>query len=109
MAKKKSGIDTKTLIIGGIILYMLTRKKQNTGNSGSPPPQTYNYPTPPPRNTQAWAAWAKAIISTAGNVASLWQPGGPFYNQPTQDIMDATGFTPPNIYDQNYGSNGGLA
>lgn len=103
MAKKK-GIDTKTLIVGGILLYILTRKKNTT--SGNQPPQTNYYPTPPPRNTPQWAQWAKAIVSTAGNVASLWAPGGPFYNELADDVFDVTGAFPPDVYSQNYGSNG---
>ncbi len=59
----KLKLDAKTLIIGGIAFYLLTRKRNN--NSGYLPPQPTNYPPPPPRNTQQWAAWAQTIVNSA--------------------------------------------
>ena len=34
------------------------------------------------RNRAAeFQAWINLVLSTYGNIAALWQPGGPFYNQ----------------------------
>jgi len=96
-------LDTKTIVIGGLLLYMLSRRGGENGNNNNTPAQ--NFPPAPVQNTPSWQLWANTIIGTAGNVASLWQPGGPFYNQPTQDVIDATGVAPPSgdLYnDPNY-------
>lgn len=79
-------MDNKTIgiAIGAVALYMLLNKR----NSNQAPPQQYvpqySYvpPQPPRSNAQAWSQWVQAIVGTYGTVAQLWQPGGPFYNQP---------------------------
>lgn len=108
--KKKNGIKPEVVIIGGLLLYMLSRRNNNAStNNNQQQPPVYTYPQPPAQNSPQWAQWAQTIISTFGNVAQLWAPGGPFYNQPTQDIIDATGVTPPDIYSPDYGLGPGWA
>jgi hypothetical protein len=93
MAKKNNNL--LLLGLGGLILYVLTRRPSYT-----PPPiqQGYNYypsfpqvPPAPQNNAAAFQAWASAILSTFGNVASLWEPGGPFYQEagtPGSEMID---------------------
>ncbi len=73
------------LILGGAAAYFIS--SQDSSNQQQVTPQyPYwghpNIPVEPQPNTPAWAAWANAIIGIAGNAISLWQPGGPFYNNP---------------------------
>lgn len=73
------------LLIGLAAVLLLTQRKQT--------PVYQNYPqippSPPQSNAQAWQEWASAIIATYGNVAQLWQPGGPFYNVNSTPGIDA--------------------
>ncbi len=80
MARKDN--TTAYLLLGLAALLILSRRQ----------PQHYqNYPTVPPApprsNGQAWADWARNIIQIYGNVASLWQPGGPFYQVNQTDVQ----------------------
>lgn len=54
-------------------------------------------PPPPPgpvRNNPEWVNWVNTVIGLAGNVASLWAPGGPFYNY-RKDLEDVLDYVPP--------------
>lgn len=85
----------KYILGGGLILLALNQLKGQGSNvpgniqpGGYYPPGQYPYPNfptvpPPPSTPQQIADWAAAITSTFGNVASLWQPGGPFYQNPS--------------------------
>jgi len=75
--------DTKTLILLGLIAYLILRQQKQTSQPVQP---TYYPPAPPPR-TPEWQKWVRAILASAQNVAALWAPGGPFYNQNPQDIQ----------------------
>jgi hypothetical protein len=83
MAKKKDNtLKLAGLALLGFGLYTMMNRSGN-GN-GNQPPNYQNVPPPPAptANDQTWQQWAGAIISSVGVVASLWQPGGPFYNNP---------------------------
>lgn len=93
MAKSKD--DTlKYLLVGGILVYFFTRQQQQNQNQGNwqwqqPQVPVYqNYPSvpqaPPRNNQQAWQQWINTIIGLYGEVATLWQPGGPFYKENVQ-------------------------
>lgn len=76
--------NTTTLIAVGLGIgagyLFLKSQNQNTQFNTYP-----NFPTissQPRPNTPEWAIWANAIIASFGNVAALWAPGGPFYNNP---------------------------
>lgn len=88
MAKRKDKDPIIFILIGAGIVYLLTRSSR-----ASQQRPYYNYPTippaPSPTAAQAWAAWAQTIIQTFGNVASLWQPGGPFYGKKEEDVWAA--------------------
>lgn len=76
-------IDSKTLILAaglGVLVWALMKPKPN-------PNQWQQYLPPPPQqtggsNAQEWQSWINLAVNTFGNVASLWAPGGPFYNNP---------------------------
>lgn len=93
MAKSKNKGAFLILILGGIVVAYMMLQKRST-------PASTNYssvPPPPPRNNaQALATWANTILAIYGNVAELWQPGGPFYNY-KNDLLEIV--TPPNNYD----------
>lgn len=85
-------IDTKTLLLlagVGLLGWALLKRSQPDPRNW----QQYLPPQPPPPsqggNAQEWQQWINLAMNTFGQVASLWQPGGPFYNQP-----DAPPFTP---------------
>ena len=86
MSKKD---NTVLLLVGAAALLLLSNQRRNTA-----PPVYTNYsqvPHAPPRsNAQAWAQWVAAITQSFGTVATLWQPGGPFYQQPVspQEAQD---------------------
>lgn len=68
------------LIILGVAAWMMLRRRQPATN-----PQFQNVPPPPPRNNAAaYQQWIQTIIGTYGTIAALWQPGGPFYNNVSQ-------------------------
>lgn len=76
MARKKDN----TLVIGLLLAagYLLLKKQ----TPATPYNYYQNYPYIPPapaQNTQKWQAWVSAIVQSFGAVASLWAPGGPFY------------------------------
>lgn len=76
---KNSDLITYGLI--GLGAYLLLRPNQVQTQQPFYPGQTY-YQLPPNPNTNAaaWQQWVATIVSIFGNVATLWQPGGPFYN-----------------------------
>lgn len=80
-------MNKKTLayvILGGAAVLLLTRR----GNAQVPPRNINVTPPPPPppsNNANAWAMWAQTIMQAYGNVAALWQPGGPFYRNNISD------------------------
>lgn len=79
MARKND--QTRNIILAGLIgfaAWQLLKPKKA-------PPTTQNFqqmPPAPPPGTPAWQMWAQGIVNVFGSVAQLWQPGGPFYNQP---------------------------
>jgi len=80
MARKKDDMYKKIAIAAliGAGIYMLTRPR-------TAPPTPANFqqiPPAPPPQTQQWGQWVEGVLATFGNVAQLWQPGGPFYQQP---------------------------
>ncbi|MEL6394201.1 MAG: hypothetical protein AAFR97_15775 [Bacteroidota bacterium] len=69
--------DIGYILLGAAAVYFLTQS-----NRPRYAPPFYQAPPPPPRNRAAeYQAWINLILQTYGNVAALWQPGGPFYNQ----------------------------
>lgn len=94
MAKSKKKDNTNTLLIlGGAALVgwaLLGNNSNNNNNSNSGGYSNYpSVPPPPPQNTPEWTYWVTAITGTFGNVIQLWQPGGPFYNEP--GVIDVVG------------------
>lgn len=82
-------MDNKTiaLALGAVALYMVLSKRNNTAPAQQQqqqfrPQYSYVPPQPPPNNAQAWSQWVNAIVGAYGTAASLWQPGGPFYQAP---------------------------
>lgn len=93
MAKKKDN-TTNILIFGGVavVAWALLGKSNNNGNNNNNGGNYSNFPnvpSAPPANTPEWQFWATAIVGTFGNVIQLWQPGGPFYNEP--GVVDVVG------------------
>lgn len=104
MAKKENNtkIYIGAALLAGVAILLLKKKQTQ-----APAQPYYNYPQVPAApsvpNTPAWTQWANAILDTFGNVADLWQPGGPFYNTGNQEedvIYDtAPGYDDPYDYD----------
>lgn len=86
MAKKK---DNLYLIAGiGLVIWALNQRRYTR------PPVAPQYPQPPRQTTgQIWAAYVRQIIEIYGFVKELWEPGGPFYNIPPEEIYDIVGPT----------------
>ena len=78
--------ELRFLIVGGLLAYVLLKRQR--------PQQTYPYhnypqiPQAPPDRGQAFQNWVTAIVGAYGTVSQLWQPGGPFYRLPSEDIFD---------------------
>lgn len=88
--KRKSNTQLIGLVLlGGAALYFLM-KQQQPQYAG---PYT-NIPPPPPTSSANYQIWVDTILKTFGTVASLWAPGGPFYNQPGAPPPPG-GTTPP--------------
>lgn len=90
------------LIVLGVAAFMMLRRRQQPAYS-----QFQNVPPPPPRNNSAaYQQWIQTIIGTYGTIAELWQPGGPFYNNVSQqEAQQAVNSTDPydyNPYDDDY-------
>lgn len=65
------------LLMGGALIYFLTQQQRQPYLA----PQYQQLPPAPPRSRAAeYQAWINLVLGTFGNVAALWQPGGPFYN-----------------------------
>ncbi|MEL6141440.1 MAG: hypothetical protein AAFU67_07460 [Bacteroidota bacterium] len=76
--------NTAILLVGGALLLFFMN------NQSTPryiPQQTYIPPAPPPNQASAWADWARTIISIYGDVAALYQPGGPFYRLSDEEAI----------------------
>lgn len=74
-----------TLVAGTAIYFIFLRKPKQQFI----PNQSYVPPPPANKTPQAIAAWVQAITSIYGNVAPLFQPGGPFYNnKPSQEVLN---------------------
>lgn len=86
------------LLLGGIGIYYLMNRRPVYA------PQFRHLPPPPPRNSPNYQMWVDAIMKVYGAAAALWQPGGPFYNQPGVPAPGTT--TPP--ADPNNPAPGGL-
>jgi len=86
MARRRNN-SSKKLLIGGIIILaaVLLLRKQNTVPATQ---QNFNnLPPAPPRGTPQWAQWAALVVGTFGQVAQLWQPGGPFHGTNQNEVM----------------------
>lgn len=76
-------INATTAILFGVgglaLLAMLGRQQRYQDPS---PTNFQNFPAPPPStaNQGQWQAWVALALNTFGEVAALWEPGGPFYN-----------------------------
>ena len=84
MAKKDNSMIG--LVLGGIGLYLLLNQQNQ--------PVQYPYPqfpqvpqVPPQSNLTQLQQWVTFIISLVGPIASLWQPGGPFYSLPQEQKL----------------------
>jgi len=82
MARKKDDNTIKILALAGvgIGIYLMMKPKPIGGNYQYYP----NFPQVPPKPStpQQIQQWINSIVQTFGTVSSLWQPGGPFYNDP---------------------------
>ena len=81
------------LLLGAAAVYLLTQQQRPAYYA----PQFQQLPPPPPRNRAAeFQAWINLVLSAYGNIAALWQPGGPFYNQgiPQNPSANYTGGMP---------------
>lgn len=105
MSKKNN--NTAYLLLGLAAFLILQQRRP----AAAPPYNNYPQapPAPPRSNAQAFAAWAAAMVHLYGNVSSLWQPGGPFYQFPANEIYDAVGNNPIPDYDNPYLTGGGWA
>lgn len=75
------------LLLLGLAAFMLLNNKAQPAYQ----PQFQHLPPAPPRNNpQRFSQWANAILDAYGNIAELWQPGGPFHRYKTEDIFDTT-------------------
>lgn len=106
MSKKKKGSSSMMLfglLVIGVGLYFLLKRPRV-----APTTQNFNQlpPAPPRNNISMYGQWASTIIQLFGDVAELWQPGGPFYGTDRQDIYDAIDYgnsnIPTDIYDNGY-------
>jgi hypothetical protein len=80
----------------GLGIYLITRQG---GQQNLPQPQPLPVPPKPPRNSPNFQAWAAAILSVYGQVASLWEPGGPFYQENVpKDLLNFVDPYQPNPY-----------
>ena len=68
--------NLKYLLFGGLLVYFFTRRSQPVYTHYPQVP-----PAPPRNNQQAWVNWVGSIIDVYGAVATLWEPGGPFYQE----------------------------
>ncbi len=84
------------ILLGGLAAYLLTRQQAPQYRG---PYQ--NIPPPPPQSSPNFQVWVNTILQTFGQVADLWKPGGPFYQQP---VPAPTGATNP----LNYTAPGGI-
>lgn len=90
------------VLLGGAALYyfMQQSRPQYVGPYS-------NIPPPPPPASPNYQVWVDAILKTFGQVASLWAPGGPFYNQPGAPPPPG-GTTPPGPNPGNPAAPGGI-
>lgn len=73
---------------GAIAIYMLMNSnRQNQVQNWAPQFQRTLPPPPAQVNSAQWAQWAQIVLNTYGNIAALWQPGGPFYKGPSQEEL----------------------
>lgn len=81
------------VVLGAILL--LSRRGQAAPGAGSfTPGQSYVPPRPNRQmNPQAFQQWVNSILATYGAVSALWQPGGPFHNDPNVDFQEYTQMT----------------
>lgn len=99
MSKRKDN-TLAYILIGAAAVLFLSKRNAPAANYA---PQFAAAPPPPPRsNAQAFAAWVAAMMSIYGNVSQLWQPGGPFYNMPANEIYDAANSNPIPDYNNPY-------
>ena len=70
-------INTISALAIGLGVYLLLQNQKPRLN-----PNFQNIPAPPPRNSPNFMQWAQTIVQLYGPIASLWQPGGPFYKEP---------------------------
>ena len=85
-------------VLIGVAAFMLLQGQ----NRSTYAPQFQNAPPMPQTNTaQAWQNWINAVVNLYGNVAALWQPGGPFYQAQAAGAIPATNdiYLPPNPFD----------
>lgn len=93
------GNELGMLAIGAAAILLLTGSSRQQAYA----PQFQHIPPMPPRsNAQEYAAWANAIIATFGNIAALWQPGGPFYGQNQSDTLNTAQYDPNNPFMGSY-------
>lgn len=92
-------MNTKNILLL-LAIYLFTQQSNRQTQYTQPPQEPYVPQHQSPAQIPNWVQWAQLIISLYGNVAELWEPGGPFYGK-EQDVIDATGYTPPsnNPYD----------
>lgn len=86
MAKKKD--NTLAIAILGIAAFLLLSR--NNQPTQYPYPTFPNVPQPPAsssNNLSEFQQWVMFILSLIGPVASLWQPGGPFYSLPQEQKL----------------------
>lgn len=69
---------------GAVLLLMQSQSNQQQVWYPQGGGYYYNFPDipPAPSTAQAFQQWVDAITSAYGNIAALWQPGGPFYQNP---------------------------
>lgn len=87
--KKKDKQTLALLALLGIGAYYLLNQPPRYA------PRFHSVPPPPPPGTQSYQIWVQGILKAFGQVAALWQPGGPFYTPPGTPAAPGTPPPPP--------------
>ncbi|HMN89090.1 MAG TPA: hypothetical protein PKD70_06305 [Saprospiraceae bacterium] len=94
--------EKKWLIFGAVgamlyLMYQSAKQKEYERQILTKRLQQQNLMLPKDNSRQAIVTWITTIVAIFGNVAALWQPGGPFYKPPPEvkKELDALLILPP--------------